>query len=280
MKSTEHIHIPTHSKNNIKTKGNISCQNKRKSNLKIGLNYIIIPENMHTILPLLDYINEVNSKIEEGKGIDFLTIREDFGSVTEINDDVDKSVEGRKYHLEGFLTENQREEIIHLFNEFNKRHQSECPSMHVDFGYAMVALGDGVLGKPLARVKGEQMRKSGYPQLSVAMDSHGDIFLHKEAGFLDRPGNEKFIAGRVTENKSFSDVFKDFINNKHVIDLEHNDDRFMDSYDHLITLLVNQAESDINVGIPFELGPVKSRNKHHYGLNTDLSNNWYQDETN
>ena len=258
----------------------IKERNKRKSNLKIGLNYIIIPENMHTILPLLDYINEVNSKIEEGKGIDFLTIREDFGSVTEINDDVDKSVEGRKYHLEGFLTENQREEIIHLFNEFNKRHQSECPSMHVDFGYAMVAFVDGVLGKPLARVKGEQMRKSGYPQLSVAMDSHGDIFLHKEAGFLDRPGNEKFIAGRVTENKSFSDVFKDFINNKHVIDLEHNDDRFMDSYDHLITLLVNQAESDINVGIPFELGPVKSRNKHHYGLNTDLSNNWYQDETN
>ena len=31
----------------------------------------------------------------------------------------------------------------------------------------MVALGDGVLGKPLARVTGEQMRKSGYPQMSL-----------------------------------------------------------------------------------------------------------------
>ena len=152
--------------------------------------------------------------------------------------------------------------------------------MHVDFGYAMVALGEGILGKPLARVKGTQMRKSGYPQLSVAMDSHGDIFLYKEAGFLDRPGNEKFIAGRVTENKSFNDVFKDFINNKHTIDLEYNDDRFMDSYDHLITLLVNQAESDIEIGIPFELGPIKLRNKHYYGINTDLSNNWYKDESN
>ena len=49
---------------------------------------------------------------------------------------------------------------------------------------------------------------------------------------------------------------------------------------HLITLLVNQAESDINVGIPFELGPVKLRSKYHYSSNTDLSNNWYKDESN
>ena len=152
--------------------------------------------------------------------------------------------------------------------------------MHVDFGYAMVALGEGILGKPLARVKGTEMRKSGYPQLSVAMDSHGDIFLYKEAGFLDRPGNKKFIAGRVDENKTFSNVFEEFINKKHAIDLDHNDDRFMDSYDHLITLLVNQAESDINIDIPFELGPVKLRSKHYYGTNTDLSNNWYKDESN
>ena len=254
-------------------------RNRRKSNVKIGINYIFIPENIHTALPLLDYINEINSNVK-GQGIDFLTIRDDFGSVTEIKDDIDKSVDGRKYHLEGFLTENQREELVSLFNEFNKRRKIECPELHVDFGYAMMALGEGILGKPLARVKGEEMRKSGYPQLSVAMDSHGDIFLHKEAGFLDRPGNKKFIAGRVTEKNTFNNVFEEFINNKHTIDLDHDDDRFMDSYDHLITLLVNQAEFDINVGIPFELGPVKLRSKHHYGVNTNLSNHWYQDEKN
>jgi len=257
----------------------INERNRIKSNVKVGLNYIIIPENIHTVLPLLDYINEVNSKVE-GPGIDFLTIRDDFGSVTEINDDADKSVEGRKYHLEGFLSDKQRENLLSLFNEFNKRRKTECPELHVDFGYAMMALGEGILGKPLARVKGTEMRKSGYPQLSVAMDSHGDIFLHKEAGFLDRPGNKKFIAGRITDKKTFNNIFEEFINNKTVIDLEHDDDRFMDSYDHLITLLVNQAESDINIDIPFELGPVKLRSKHHYGVNTNLSNHWYQDEKN
>ena len=144
----------------------------------------------------------------------------------------------------------------------------------------MMALGEGILGKPLARVKGTEMRKSGYPQLSVAMDSHGDIFLHKEAGFLDRPGNKKFIAGRVSKDNPIEDVFKNFIENKKIIDLSTDDDRFMDSYDHLVTLLVNQAEKDSEVGIPFELGPVKLRSKHYYGKNTDLSNNWYKDESN
>ncbi len=277
------FHVTRHPKAYKLVKNNIieflKERNKRKSKLKVGLNYIFIPENIHTVLPLLDYINEINSQVE-GPGIDFLTIREDFGSVTEINDDIDKSVEGRKYHLQGFLSEKQRKELLSLFNEFNERRKKECPDVHVDFGYAMVSLSEGILGKPLARIKGTQMRKSGYPQLSVAMDSHGDIFLYKEAGFLDRPGNKKFIAGRITENKNIEDVFKEFINKKHIVNLEENDDRFMDSYDHLITLLVNQAESDINTGIPFELGPVKLRSKHYYGTNTKLSNHWYKDESN
>ena len=112
----------------------IKERNKKNSDLKIGLNYIIIPENIHTVLPLLDYINDIHSEIGEGQGIDFLTIREDFGSVTEINDDIDKSVEGRKYHLEGFLSDEQRKDLISIFNKFNSRKKKECPNMHVDFG--------------------------------------------------------------------------------------------------------------------------------------------------
>lgn len=253
-------------------------RNRKKSDVKLGLNYLILPENMHTILPLLDYINEVNSNVDNGPGIDFLTIREDYGNVTVTEDDADKSIEGRKYHLEGFLSEEQRKQLITIFKEFNRRKDLECPNMHVDFGYAMVALGEGVLGKPLARVKGTEMRKSGYPQLSVIIDSNGDVFLYREAGFLGRPGNKKFIIGKVTNDKPIESVLKEFIENKHVADLVDSDSKFMDAYDHLITLLVNQAESDINIGIPFELGPVKVRSHKHNDLNITLSNNWYKDE--
>ena len=91
------------------------------------------------------------------------------------------------------------------------------------------------------------MRKSGFPQLSVAIDSAGDVFLYREAGFLDRPGNDKFIAGRITDGETLESVLKRFIENGESAELVHDDSRFMDSYDHLITLLVNQAEQDIRM---------------------------------
>ena len=253
-------------------------RNERKSNVKVGINYIIIPENMDTILPLIDYIVDVNSKVSNGKGVDFLTIREDFGSVTEIDDDADKDVEGRKYNLDGLLSVGQRRQLIDIFRKFNRRRKRKCSDLHVDFGYAMVALGEGVLGKPLARVDGTQMRKSGFPHLSVAIDSAGDVFLYREAGFLDRPGNDKFIAGRITEGETLESVLKGFIENKEKADLALDDSRFMDSYDHLITLLVNQAEQDMDFGIPFEKGPVKVRSFDFSDLSVNLSNNWYRDE--
>tara|TARA_Y100000592_G_scaffold19636_2_gene30104 strand:- start:7284 stop:8810 length:1527 start_codon:yes stop_codon:yes gene_type:complete len=246
-------------------------RNEINPKLKLGLNYIIIPENIDTIIPLLDYIVEINSQVDNGKGIDFLTLREDFGSVTEINDDVDKSVEGRKYHLDGLMTDEQRENLINIFKKFNTRREKECPDMHVDFGYAMVALGDGVLGKPLARVTGKQMRKSGYPQMSVAVDSLGDVFLYREAGFLDRPGNDKFKAGRIESGKSIQDTLREFIESKVQVDRKETDCRFMDSYDHLMTLLVNQTESDMKFGIK---SPVNIRKDKQEG---QISNNWYKD---
>ena len=264
----------------IETAFSPTNKNLVRVNLKFGLNYIIIPENIDTILPLLDYIIDVNSKVDNGRGIDFLTLREDIGSVTEITDDVDKIVEGRKYHLDGFLSEEQRTELIDIFKEFNDRKDKECPELHVDFGYAMVALGEGVLGKPLARVNGTQMRKSGFPQLSVAIDSAGDVFLYREAGFLDRPGNDKFIAGRISDDETLESVLKGFVDDKETADLVIDDSRFMDSYDHLITLLVNQAEEDKNFRIPFEKGPVKVRSSNINELNVQLSNNWYRDEKN
>ena len=255
-------------------------RNRKKSEVKLGINYIIIPENMDTVLPLLNYIIDVNSKVCNGNGVDFLTIREDFGSVTEIDDDADKDVDGRKYNLEGLLSVKQRTQLIDIFKKFNERREKECPNLHVDFGYAMVALGEGVLGKPLARVNGTQMRKSGFPQLSVAIDSAGDVFLYREAGFLDRPGNDKFIAGRITDGETLESVLKRFIENEESAKLVHDDSRFMDSYDHLITLLVNQAEQDMKFKIPFERGPVKVRSSSANELNVKLSNNWYRDEKN
>jgi dTDP-4-amino-4,6-dideoxy-D-glucose ammonia-lyase len=115
--------------------------------------------------------------------------------------------------------------------------------------------------------------------MSVAIDSLGDIFLYREAGFLDRPGNDKFIAGRITDDKPIEDVLKEFVEDGVVVDREDTDCRFMDSYDHLMTLLVNQAESDTNFGVPFNLGPVGIRLSESNSKQKEykISNNWYKD---
>lgn len=234
----------------------LKARNKIKSDLQVGLNYVLIPENIDHLSRLLDNIIEINSMVD-GQGINFLTLREDFGSVTSAGeDDINK-----KYKLEGLLLEKERGILIDKFKEFNHRREEFCPELNIDFGYALVALADGVLGKPLARVEGSQMRPWAYPQISVAIDSYGDVFLYREAGFLDRPGNNKFIAGRVTNTRLLEDILQEFIECRRQIELDSSDARFMDAFDHLVTLLLNQAESDRKIGIPFELGPVRMR---HY----------------
>ena len=50
----------------------------------------------------------------------------------------------------------------------------------------------------------------------------------------------------------------------------------MDSYDHLMTLLVNKTESDLNFGVPYNLGPVKIKTDSGQ-KEREISNNWYKD---
>jgi len=233
----------------------LKVRNKLNPNLKVGLNYIVIPENVAHVPKLIDYVSEVNDNVDNGPGIDFITIREDFGSVTDTTgDDID-----RTHELNGFLSEDDRKHLIDNFKQFNEKKEKQCPTLKVDFGYALVQINEGIIGDQIKMVSGNDMRKSAYPQVSVAVDSYGDIFLYREAGFLDRPGNEKFIIGRITKHQSLVDIIRHFIKSKTQIKTHENDARFMDAFDHLATVLINQAQDDKDLGIPFELGPVSKR---------------------
>jgi dTDP-4-amino-4,6-dideoxy-D-glucose ammonia-lyase len=225
---------------------------------------------MNHMLPLVDLIEDIKSQVDNGPGIDFLTLREDFGSVTEgsVADD-----ENRIYRLENFISNEDRKVLVDTFKTFKEEQGKRCPELHVDYGYALVSIADGIVGKSLMKVDGTDMRKSGFPQLSVAVDLNGDIFLYREAGFLNRPGNDKFILGRISEDKSFEEVIKEFIESKYSVDTVKYDNRFMDSFDHILTTLVNQSEKDLEFGIPFDLGPVEDRCSK---TDIKLGNNWYK----
>ena len=103
------------------------------------------------------------------------------------------------------------------------------------------------------------MRKFGHTQMSVCIDLFGDVFLYREAGFLNRNGNDKFIIGRVNEKNSLKSILQNFLEHSDGITKEVNDVRFMDPFDHVLTSLINQAEKDTKFGIPFEDGPVLIR---------------------
>ena len=85
------------------------------------------------------------------------------------------------------------------------------------------------------------MRNWIYPNVSCYWPLW-DLF--REVWFLNRKGNKKFIIGRINQENSLEDVIKNFLNNKIPINYDFQDERFMDSFDHVLTSLVNQAEKD------------------------------------
>ena len=244
-------------------------RNEEKSKIKFGLNYIILKENYKNLPKLINFIEEVNCEVKNGPGIDFLSLRDDFDTVTGISDERDQD---KKYHLDGLLTEEDRKKLIKLFKEFEN--DKRLQNLHIDYGYALHPIRMGVLGKKLTKISDDQMRKYGHTQLSVCVDLYGDVFLYREAGFLNRNGNEKFIIGRVDNKTSFRQVIENFLNNTDGIKSEKNDIRFMDPFDHVMTSLINQAEDDKDFGIPFKEGPVALR---YYTQKINLGNSWYKD---
>ena len=247
----------------------LTKRNEENSKIKFGINYIILKENYKNLPKVIDFIDEVNAEVKNGRGIDFLSLRDDFDTVTGISDVRDHD---KKYHLDGLLTEDNREELIELFKNFES--DKRLQNLHIDYGYALHPIKLGVLGKKLTKITDDKMRKYGHTQLSVCVDLYGDVFLYREAGFLNRNGNEKFIIGRVNDKTSFKQVIENFLNNTDGIKNEKNDIRFMDPFDHVMTSLINQAEDDKDFGIPFKDGPVALR---HYTHKVNLGNNWYKD---
>ena len=247
-------------------------RNEKSPKMKVGFNFIILSENIAYFEKILDLINEVNSKVKNGRGIDFVSLRDDYQSVTGKDETNDLE---RKYRLKGTMNEDERLILMKKIQGFIKRKNEMFENLHIDFGYSLENLANGYIGDPLIQVSGDEMRSFGFPQLSVAIDLFGDVFLFREAGFLDREGNKKFIIGRINKDKTLQEVIKEFLDKNKPLNYSKNDSRFMDSFDHVLTVLVNQAESDKNFKIPFEHGPIKIRSENK---KINLGNNWYSDQ--
>jgi len=250
----------------------LKLRNINNKNLKFGFNFIVIPENVNQLNGILELVKSINENVDNGRGVDFLTLRDDYQSVTGNDDKFD---EERKYKLSTKMDTEVRNILIDKLGEFEINKSKLCPELYVDYGYSLEALYKNIFDKQLIKVTHKEMRNFGFTQMSVAIDLYGDVFVYREAGFLNRKGNEKFIIGRINENNSLEDVIKKFLKNKKPINYEFQDERFMDSFDHVLTSLVNQAEKDQKFDIPFKKGPILGRIMSN---EINLGNNWYTEK--
>jgi len=218
---------------------------KLKTKTKLGLNYVILHKRTKDVLKLLDLIEEVN--IKSNNQVDFLTLREDF-----------------REGAENILGE-ERKEIYNLFNEIQKRLESKnLNKLHIDYGYALESIrkNQNSYQQPLKKIDYKQLRQKMFPQIAVMVDPKGDVYGYHEATFLDREGSERYSIGVVNKEHSMEDVVKEFVENSDGITdpLPHDVD-FLDAFDYVITVFLNQSEEDIKFGIPWSKGPIKFESK-------------------
>ncbi|RZD48084.1 MAG: hypothetical protein CXT78_01750 [Thaumarchaeota archaeon] len=224
-----------------RVKNNIIDFLKLKTKIKLGLNYVILHNNLDEVLLLLDYIEDVNSKANNQ--VDFLTLREDFSPEAKI------------------LSVDERKKLLDIFNEIDIRLKSpNLNKLHIDYGYALESIKQNRESlEPLKRIDYTEMRPKMFPQLSVMIDPKGDVYGYHEATFLDKEGSERYCIGQVSESKSLEQVVKEFVEKTEGVEPLPMDISYLDAYDHIITILLNQADEDKKFGIPWSNGPIKIR---------------------
>jgi dTDP-4-amino-4,6-dideoxy-D-glucose ammonia-lyase len=214
---------------------------RRGAGPRVGFNFIVLVNTTDEVLRILDLVADIDAAVG-GKGIDFLTLREDFSM---------REGDG--------LTTGERRALVDIFAEFHAKRARQCPNLSVDFGYALYPLSQGAMGKGLAMVGHDGMLPKAYPQVSVALDLLGDVYLYRDAVFPDRPGAARYKIGTLSKTRSMEMLVRDFLEHGAPIEPRPNDPWLMDAFDHVVTNLMWQGQADEQSGMPFRLGPIARR---------------------
>jgi len=229
---------------------NISSYLKNKSNYntnqKFGLNFVILKGHAKDVLHLVDLISNINKSPDlQGSKINFLTLREDFRLL------------GQR------INEEDKNQLIEVLQEVEKKIKIDpnLRDLYVDYGFALEPLKNGYKEEKFDNIvcTYDEMKIVGTPQISVVVDLYGDVYLWREAGFLDRPGVKRYIIGNVIKEGSMQKIIQKYVDQKPRIEVLDDDRDYLDAWDHVVVKLVNQSIKDKDFGIPFEEGPIANR---------------------
>lgn len=218
----------------------LELRERRGGKPRVGVNFVVQTGRISEVDRLFDVLETL-------PGLDFVTLREDYA----------------RPPGQG-LRADERSKLLTFFDRIDER--LARPTMNhlkVDFGYALEAIKRGNFDAELRLVRDEELRPHGHPQASVVVDLHGDVFLYREAGFIARPGADRYIIGRVSDEMPLDAIVARFLARPEGIAPHPGDVAFLDAYDHVVSTLLRQAEDDIAFGVPFAKGPIAARDAGH-----------------
>ena len=227
----------------------LKLKNEINSKTKFGINYIILKKYTQKLQELIDKMIEINKEVgAEKNNFDFLTLREDF------------SIHSDRY------SDHDKIKLSKILQSVDKQKQTEkyLKNLYIDYGFALDGLKKGYVKNSLADSfvsEEEFFANIGVPHSSVVVDLYGDVYMFREAGFLDRPGVKRYIIGNLIKDGSMQNIIENFNKNNFKVDAKKEDIEYLDAWDHVVIKLANQHDSDSKFGIPFNLGPIKDKIK-------------------
>ena len=217
---------------------NVITYINRSQSTKVGLNWIILPGHANEVLRLMNVVDSINQRAK--RPLDFVTLREDFSQNIRV------------------ISNQERQQLIDIFQQVIEFKNNKWPSTHWDFGYTLEPLTQNRNVGSLEMVSWKEMVPESFPQVAVAVDVKGDVYVYHESGFLERPGSERYIIGNINDS-SIGQVVESFVIGKRRIRPMPQDVGYLDAFDHVVTRLINQHRDDEAFGIPWNQGPVAIR---------------------
>ena len=205
MDDKETFATTKHAKGYEVVKTNLTNYNKRKDKTLLYLNYVVLPENINKLDAILEYITDIG-------GADNVSLREDHSFRFTVED------------------RNKLQDAMLTFDEKVKAHHN----LTIDYGYGLTNAMNGVFDQ-LVKVTHKELNHTQAPQVKVCVDPNGEIFSYMDAGFVGRPGVERYSLGNVT-NSSLEEQLKKMKR----IEPEEQDPEYLDAYNHLIQRYIHE----------------------------------------
>jgi dTDP-4-amino-4,6-dideoxy-D-glucose ammonia-lyase len=224
----------------------LRLREERRSPIRIGINHVLLPKASSAIASLANLLTRIRKEAGTTRGLDFLTLREDYN----VKSETSLSLSER---------EDMRRALVALIDRTSVG--GDLADLTVDLGYALEPLVEGWPAQALKFASDEILRAEGYPQVSVAIDVLGDVYMYREAAFPQRQGGERYIIGRLGRDGSMLDIITNWVKSGCRIVARPGDAGFLDIFDHVVTRLFDLASKDLAAGFPVHKGPVSAWRK-------------------